>query len=120
MAGLLDLHRTRCLLKGLPAWMRTCCRAPLPPAAKGRTPGPGAYGLATPSQMLLKTGSAAAAAAGKALFPVLDSLANSVIGDNPALLEEIRCDENTAILVADLYRYQGNRLLTVGEVVTTK
>ncbi len=44
------------------------------------------------SQLLLRTGNAAAAAAmgaGKALFPVFDTLANNVIGDNPELVHEL-------------------------------
>jgi hypothetical protein len=31
------------------------------------------------------------AGAGKALVPMFDSLASSVLGDNPALVEELRC-----------------------------
>lgn len=46
------------------------------------------------SQLLARTGTAAAAAAagaGKALFPMFEHLANNMIGgDNPALLEELK------------------------------
>ncbi|GFH10043.1 uncharacterized protein HaLaN_05286 [Haematococcus lacustris] len=54
----------------------------------------GTGGRLTPtSQLLARTSTAAVAAAagaGKALFPLLDSLANNMIGDNPHLVEELR------------------------------
>lgn len=69
---------------------------------KAGTPGSAFYmGGPTPgqrptpaSQLLLRTGNAAAAAAagaGKALLPVFEHLANNMIGgDNPALLQELK------------------------------
>lgn len=41
-------------------------------------------------QLNRKPVAAVVAGAGKALFPMFDTLANSVIGDNPHLLEELR------------------------------
>lgn len=74
----------------------------------GGTPGllqlTGPSSAATPvASALMKTGEAAALAAaaaasgaGKALLPMFDKLATSLIGDNPALLEDLRRTQQAA------------------------
>ncbi len=62
------------------------------PQGRGSQPGHGNQAV-TPASVLARTGNAAAAAAGKALFPVFDTLANAVIGDNPELVDALRYAE---------------------------
>ncbi|GFH27983.1 uncharacterized protein HaLaN_26387 [Haematococcus lacustris] len=102
---------------------------PLPVLALPAAGGLGTGGRLTPtSQLLARTSTAAVAAAagaGKALFPLLDSLANNMIGDNPHLVEELRrtqrqmqgLQERNAALKAELLELHKRYDLPLSDVL---